>query len=46
MNMSFIPNFFTGSNLALGVMSITLSATGEYVWAAWCVIFFFAGRRL
>ncbi len=39
MNMSFIPNFFTGSNLALGVMSITLSATGEYVWAAWCVIF-------
>lgn len=39
MNKSIIPNFFTGSNLAFGVLSITFSAQGNFNAAAWCILF-------
>lgn len=38
MNKSIIPNLFTASNLAFGVISLTFSAHGEFVYAAICVI--------
>ena len=38
MNKSVIPNLFTSSNLAFGVIGITLSATGNTFGAAICVI--------
>ena len=38
MNKSIIPNLFTASNLAFGVIGITLSAQGEFFYAAICVI--------
>ena len=38
MNKSIFPNLFTGSNLAFGVIGITLSALGETTYAAICVL--------
>ena len=38
MNKSIIPNLFTSSNLAFGVIGITLAATGNTFGAAICVI--------
>lgn len=38
MKKSIVPDFFTGSNLAFGVLGITFSATGHFNWAAICVL--------
>lgn len=38
MNKSIFPNIFTGSNLAFGVIGITLSAHGNFTGAAICVL--------
>lgn len=38
MNKSIVPNFFTGSNLACGILSITFASQGEFTSAAWCIL--------
>lgn len=38
MNKSIVPNFFTSSNLAFGVLGITFSTQGLYSYAAICVL--------
>ncbi len=38
MKKSLIPNFFTSSNLGLGVLCIILAQQGELVWAAFCIL--------
>jgi len=38
MNKSIFPNIFTASNLAFGVLGITFSANGEFIYAAICVL--------
>jgi CDP-diacylglycerol--serine O-phosphatidyltransferase len=35
---SLIPDFFTSSNLGFGVLSIILTAQGEIMWAALCIL--------
>ncbi len=38
MNKSIFPNAFTGANLAFGVLGISLSATGNFTCAAYCIL--------
>lgn len=38
MNKSIFPNLCTAANLAFGVIGISLSATGNFTWAAICVL--------
>lgn len=38
MNKSIVPNFFTSSNLAFGVLGITFSTQGLFSYAAICVL--------
>lgn len=46
MNKSLVPNGFTSANLGFGVLGITFSSEGHFVWAAICVLLSLAADAL